>query len=128
MILTSPLVLLYIEPTQPKSYDRSMANQYRWFKRLIETAIEERQIGTYTEPSTFNKGTKYLGVHTCVCGAMSTNYDILLPNKMVTNSLAYHYLVYHYIEISPKELEKLTYLFETSKLNIIEPFNVLNHL
>lgn len=47
---------------------------------------------------------RYLGFHTCVCGARSDSTDFILPNGLRTNSLCVHYLAYHRAEIEDGEL------------------------
>ena len=34
----------------------------------------------------------YLGLHKCVCGAYSTNFNYYLPSGHLTNSLCVHYV------------------------------------
>lgn len=52
-------------------------------------------------------GVYYKGVHFCKCGASSTNYDLILPNGQITNSLALHYMAYHRDEVPEYELKKV---------------------
>lgn len=111
MIHTSLSALLYIEPTSSKKYDASTARKFLWFKRLVESLIETGQIGDYNERSnSFALGVATLGHHTCVCGANSTGFDILLPNHMATHSLAYHYIAYHSTDVPESEWLKLEQL------------------
>jgi hypothetical protein len=46
----------------------------------------------------------WMGCHECVCGALSSNKDHLLPNGALTNSLCVHYLAHHRAEVPPTEL------------------------
>ena len=49
----------------------------------------------------------YAGMHTCKCGATSTNFDVFLPDKTLTNSLMVHYVSCHRDEIPASEMVKL---------------------
>lgn len=53
----------------------------------------------------------YKGIHRCVCGEISDNRDWILPNGMITNSLAYHYITQHRAEVPEEELDKLRKLY-----------------
>jgi len=107
MILNQPLSLLFIEPENFGKESRGDAQKYLWFKDLLSTS----PTGTYNEKTNcFTLNAEYTGVHTCICGDKSTLFDILLPNRMVTNSLAYHYLVHHWDEVSTREYFKLEQL------------------
>ena len=50
---------------------------------------------------------RYRGIHTCVCGKPSTNYDLITPQGRTTNSLLVHYVEQHRREIPNSELIKL---------------------
>lgn len=52
-------------------------------------------------------GLRYKGFHTCICGAISTNYDMVLPDGRLTNSLALHYVQFHRAEVPENELVKI---------------------
>jgi hypothetical protein len=52
-------------------------------------------------------GTPYLGFHTCVCGAMSESYDVIMPDGRKSNSLAVHYVQMHRAEVPRSEIMKL---------------------
>lgn len=108
MILNKPMTLLFIEPQNIKKINDINIIKYKWFKDLID---RKEIIGTYDDESnTFIKDCYYVGKHKCICGELSMEYDILLPNKMITNSLAYHYLCYHSDEILEMDLFKLAQL------------------
>lgn len=47
---------------------------------------------------------RFLGFHTCVCGARSDSADFILPNGLRTNSLCVHYLAHHRVGIEAGEL------------------------
>ena len=52
-------------------------------------------------------GTRYRGVHRCVCGATSDNTNWILPSGHITNSLMVHYVARHRDEVPESEIEKL---------------------
>lgn len=99
--------LLFIEPKSEKKLNRSNLHTYKWLKEALSTGV----IGCFTPAhNKFSTKNTYLGVHTCSCGERSTSYDILMPNRMVSNSLAYHYVVYHTDEVPASEFAKLELL------------------
>lgn len=55
----------------------------------------------------FEVGGAYRGFHTNCDGETSANYEILLENGLITNSLAPHYLKYFRNSIPKVEIEKL---------------------
>jgi hypothetical protein len=52
----------------------------------------------------------YLGVHVCMCGAVSSPTDVTLLDGLVTNSLCVHYLAFHRAEVPVSELEAVRHL------------------
>jgi hypothetical protein len=48
---------------------------------------------------------RFLGVHVCICGAVSDSTNRILPNGEVTNTVCVHYLAYHRAEVPPTELD-----------------------
>jgi hypothetical protein len=46
-----------------------------------------------------------LGLHTCVCGALSEAQDAILENGLRTNTLCVHYLAYHRSEVPEADIE-----------------------
>ena len=90
MIINSLNSLLYIEPKNEPKYKPVMGNKYYWVLIVINEQIEKKQIGCYDKTNDSLKlGWNFRGVHVCMCGKNSTNFDILLPNNMITNSLAF---------------------------------------
>lgn len=85
--------LLFIEPKLPKS--ESPINDYAVTRMLVMLDFAQ-PVAPY-----------YKGFHACVCGEISTNYNIELLDGIITNSLAVHYLQWHRDEIPPSELDKL---------------------
>lgn len=121
MILDSPNSLLYIEPKNAKKYNKSIACKFHWFGRLLDKLIDENKIGSYNENNnSFSLGIHTLGHHTCICSEYSTGFDILLPNHMATNTLAYHYMAYHSDEVPESEWLKLEQLHNYLNFQIIE--------
>lgn len=115
MIITTPLSLLYIEPKQIKKYNEALAEKYEWVKQALLNCMP----GAYIDESNrFEKNVTYWGKHQCSCGEWSTCFDILLPNHMITNSLAYHYICYHSAEIPEIEWFKLDQLKAYLELQI----------
>jgi hypothetical protein len=47
----------------------------------------------------------HVGEHYCSCGAVSSNWDMVLPNGLITNSLCIHYVALHRRELSVRELQ-----------------------
>jgi len=76
----------------------------------------EENYGIVTEGGRFGKGILTLGLHECVCGAMSSSCDYMLNGKIVTNYLCVHYLAYHRSEVPEEELEKLAQLEGSEEL------------
>jgi hypothetical protein len=54
-----------------------------------------------TQPSRYFR----LGLHRCVCGALSDTQDAILANGLRTNSLCVHYLAYHRSEVPEADIE-----------------------
>jgi hypothetical protein len=52
----------------------------------------------------------YLGVHTCICGAVSDSTDRILPGGARTNTLCVHYLAYHRAEVPAADLDAVRQL------------------
>ena len=48
---------------------------------------------------------QFLGVHACICGAVSDSTNRILANGAVTNTLCVHYLAYHRPEVPAAELD-----------------------
>jgi hypothetical protein len=53
----------------------------------------------------------YRGFHGCRCGESSSNYDHVLPDGVITNSLLVHYVSQHREEIPRMELDKLVGIY-----------------
>lgn len=121
MILTDASALLYIEPTNAPIFNRSVSQKFAWFKKLLSEQTDAKQIGCYEGGQTFTPDTMYLGHHTCSCGAVSTGYDILLPNRTATNSLAFHYITQHTDEVPAAEWQKLADLKRYTTFKILDP-------
>lgn len=53
----------------------------------------------------------YKGFHFTKCGKQSDNRDYLLPNGMITNSLAQYYIRYYRPFIPQTEIEKIEQIY-----------------
>lgn len=66
-------------------------------------------------PSFNDKGKGYMGSHNTECGERSDNYDYLLENGMITNSLAPFYLKWYRYSIPESEMKKVNELYKFYK-------------
>jgi len=102
--------LLYIEPTSEQKGQIMIDDEWTM---LLRVAMSEGKLGTsnYSEPGEpeiiFDEDKRYKGVHFTEDGVSSANYDILLPNGMITNSLCVHYLLWYRLAIPSTDWEKL---------------------
>lgn len=102
--------LLFIEPTIEQKSAIMMDDEYTM---LMRVALGEGVFGTsnYDEPGEpevlFDKSSRYKGVHHTEDTMASANYDILLPNGMVTHSLCVHYLLWFREAIPASDWDKL---------------------
>jgi hypothetical protein len=85
--------LLYIEPTQPASVEPVLDQ----LTRKMAGAIRKARLSEWG----------WCGVHECVCGALSTSRDYLLPNGEVTNWLCVHYVAHHRSEVPVSQLARI---------------------
>ena len=105
--------LLFIEPTLEQKASIPMDDEYI---TLLRMAMNDAKLGAsnYDEPGVpepvFREGSRYKGVHTNCDGIQSSNYDLLLPNGMVTNSLCIHYMRFYRLAIPTSDWDKLTEL------------------
>ncbi len=63
-------------------------------------------------------GTCWLGYHSCICGAQSSSWDLVVAiggESMVTNSLLVHYLAYHREEIPSDQLALISCVNEEAE-------------
>lgn len=111
--------LLYIEPQRPRSAE-PVIDQLT--VRVAIALDNYRETGTLRNSGTFVKGRAWNSVHTCSCGAKSTDVDYKLSNGMFTNSLAPHYMAWHRDEVPPDQLELVREKFPPAgKVNISIP-------
>lgn len=120
-------LLMFIEPVSPPSnvpvvdeLTKKMVVALKWTKDGI--MVKGRVIPGL-----------YRGVHTCTCGATSSNQDHLLlvqdPVRL-TNSLASHYLAWHRNEVPESELAKVaqlkqpTFSYRIDMSDIVPPSRV----
>lgn len=127
-------VLLYIEPENIDEeivIDKFSIKVFNAMSPIIFDNKKDRlgSIGIKNKKPVFTKGIYSMGHHTCICGANSTGYDILLDEEsgLITNYLCLHYLVCHRSEVPKDELEKIRSLDTSITLNPQdrEKFNVL---
>lgn len=81
--------LLFIEPKQAPSE-----------QPVIDEAT--RKMGVALRGA--REGSAWRGFHVCSCGKMSSNVDLIIEDRFVTNSLAVHYLAHHRAEVPADEL------------------------
>lgn len=122
MIVDQSNFLLFIEPKTVNpdyvyedfefaTFCESVYNgEHKHFFEPLRLALKQAKWGIMGKE--FELHGRYLGHHTCVCGAQSYGHDFLLPNGMVTNALCAHYILYHYAEIPRSELDKLDRLVQ----------------
>lgn len=85
-----PRKLLFIEPQQPPTREANV------------DAVTRKMCGAFRRAATSEYA--YGGVHTCRCGAHSTNVDYVLPDGSATNSLCVHYVAHHRSEVPAEQL------------------------
>lgn len=103
--------LLYIEPELKIKAAIPMEDEYTM---ILRTAMAEGKLGisNYDELGgdvevNFRENDRWKGCHYTEDGMQSSNYDILLPNGMVTHSLAVHYLLWFRESIPASDWNKL---------------------
>ena len=101
--------LLYIEPPLEEKLKVPIEDE---ITKLMEYALSKAKKGAanyselHKEPR-FDIGNGWRGWHTAACGEKSTNYDYLLENGMITNSLAPFYLRWYRNSIELLDFNKL---------------------
>lgn len=110
--------LLYIEPKKEKKSEFPVEDDLLY---ALERALEESIKGTsnYGDPDctgSFRENCAYKGFHVADDGKASSNYDLLLPNGMITNSLASYYLTWYRREVSHADILKLKRLVKWFEL------------
>ena len=88
-----PSDLLFIIPQQPAS------------ELPVIDELTRKMTAAYREAVLSSYGT--CGVHTCVCGAHSSNRDYFLPDGTRTNSLCVHYVAQHRSEVPRAQLSRI---------------------
>lgn len=102
--------LLFIEPTLEQRSGAVIEDEYTMILRM---AMSEAKLGTsnYSSPKDeepwFKVNSRYGGTHRNCDDTISTNYDLLLPNEMITNSLAVYYLMWYRMAIPTLDWEKI---------------------
>lgn len=110
--------LLYIEPKKDKKSDFPVEDE---LLIALEKAMSEAKEGTagysdLTDTGSFVEHEGYKGIHSCDDGKSSSNHDYLLPNGLITNSLAPYYLTWYRREVSPQDIAKLKRLVQWYEL------------
>jgi len=107
--------LLYIEPKKEEKLSEPIKDE---LVKIVEKAIANSKSGTANysdldnDGGKFREGSAYKGTHSTECGERSDNEDYLLPNGMITNSLAPFYLRWYRDSIPATEMKKLEALKE----------------
>lgn len=109
--------LLYIEPNKSQKNSQPVEDD---LTKTMERALACSKSGTASysdikDKGTFREGSGYKGFHSTDCGIHSDNQDHLLPNGMITNSLAVFYVRWYRSAIPTSELQKLKQLEEFMK-------------
>ena len=96
-------LLLFIEPKVKEKLSEKVEDE---FTEILERAVLEAIEGTLYNGA-FKQNNRYKGIHTADDGSKSNNYDILLPNGLVTHTLCVHYLKWYRNSIPDSDFEKL---------------------
>jgi len=100
--------ILYINPKKSEKLSEPIVDD---LTILMNKAISESKKGIMRDDGrAFNIGESFKEVHISDDGEVSTNYDLLLKNGMVTNSLAIHYLKWYRNSIPDVDFNKLLLL------------------
>lgn len=112
MIFNKPNILLFIEPMKDRSIIPTDDELTFFMEDLLYKAMHDTSKQGIIEKGKFSQGLGYMGYHTCVCGAVSQNFDLEIYPGYYTNSLAAHYLKWHREEVPQRELDKVILLME----------------
>lgn len=109
--------LLYIEPNSKYKSEIPVNDE---LTGIMTLALSEAQFGCsnynrVNAKETFMGKYGYKGIHITDCGKCSDNYDYLLKNGMITNSLCVFYLQYYREVIPQSELDKVKNLLNYYK-------------
>jgi hypothetical protein len=100
--------LLYIHPKKEGSEQPILD---KLTKKILWATRNKIGKGVLLESGEFLANTSTKGVHHCTgCDKkcpQSAAHDIVLPNKVITNTLAVHYVACHRDELSKEELAKI---------------------
>lgn len=110
------LFLLFIEPSKEDKKPTTDKHALRLAK-MLRGLLYEAKCGTsnYSKLDSkpvFRYDGAYMGVHTTDCGERSRNFDLMLGNGMITNSLAAFYIENYWDVIPESEKKKLDQLAE----------------
>ena len=115
----SPNYLLYIEPSLNEKTLKPCLDG--WIE-LMKLALSTAKLGTASENNNyelkFHENSRFRGIHITECGVYSKNYEYLLENGIVTNSLCKYYLIWYRKSIPNSEWTKLKKLAEYFKFDV----------
>lgn len=103
--------LLYIEPSGKRStnpvLDDITKKMTAALRRYVDTGVLSVYCaGSEHESALFTADVVTKGSHRCACGhGWSSNYDYVLIDGSITNSMAIHYLAYHRNECPQEALD-----------------------
>lgn len=108
--------LLYIEPKKEEKLIEPINDE---FTQLIVKAYNNAKKGISNYNITndninifFKENRGWMGIHETDCGELSSNYDFLLENDMIVNSLCIFYIRWYRNSISGNEWNKILKLKE----------------
>lgn len=88
--------LLYLDPAGPATVP-------------VIDALTRKMAAALNRGVPPDQGYRWRGFHGCECGAMSSNYDLSLPDaRFATNSLAVHYVACHRARCEAWELSVIS--------------------
>jgi hypothetical protein len=91
--MIDPVRLLFIEPQAPATKRPVIDLHTRRMTAALRAATPPKLV--------------FCGWHTCICGALSSDHDSVLPGGEETNSLCVHYLAHHRSEVPAEQLERV---------------------
>jgi len=104
--------MLYIHPTK-KGLDEPILDELTM--KVLHAVRNKTAKGVLHQDGSFSKDISTKGVHHCTaCGGNihSGSQDIMLPNGLITNTLAVHYVAKHRGELTQEDITKINTLAE----------------
>lgn len=102
--------LLFIEPKKEQKSAMPVEDENT---QLLRVALADGKLGISNygdigaKEATFKEGDRWKGFHIADDGIHSGNYDILLANGMITNSLCVYYMMYYREAIPMNDWDKI---------------------